>query len=82
MEDLSYLERNRHMVYLVTEDNWFIHLKDDDTIETVCQIDDATSFYAEYDAIELYLRCVKSCISCRIIKYDVKYKPVDELYVI
>ena len=80
MKDLAYLERDRVKFYLVTSDNMFIHLNGD-RIEKTSQIEDATSYYTEYDAVSLYLRCIKLCIKCRIIKYDIKYKPVDTVNV-
>lgn len=82
MKDLSSLERSRVKVYLVTDDNWFIHIKDNNDIEKVCQIDDATSFYAEYDAVNLHKRCAELGIDCRLVKYSIKYQPVDEFKVL
>ena len=82
MKDLSSLERSRVKVYLVTEDNWFIHIKGYIDIENVCQIDDATSFYAEYDAVNLYKRCTELGIECKLVKYNIKYQPVDEFSIV
>ena len=82
MKDLSSLERSRVKVYLVTDDNWFIHIKDNNDIEKVCQIDDATSFYDDYGAVSLYKRCTELGIECRLVKYNIKYPPVDEFSVV
>ena len=81
-KDLSSLERSRVKVYLVTEDNWFIHIKGNNDIEKVCQIDDATSFYDDYGAVSLYKRCAELGIKCKLVKYNIKYQPVDEFSVV
>ena len=61
------LKRERVKYYLVTEDNWFIRADANmENIEKVCQIDDASSYYAEYDAVKLYERCEQLGIVCRM----------------
>ena len=74
------LLRERNKLYLVTEDNWFIKANDNmEDVEKVCQIEDASSYYAEYDAVKLHERCEQLGIVCRIIKYNVVYKPTEEI---
>ena len=77
---MQVLLRERVKFYLVTEDNWFINATDNmKNIEKVCQIDDATSYYAEYDAIKLFKKCQQLGVVCKIIKYTVMYKPEQEI---
>lgn len=76
------LLRERVKLYLVTEDNWFIKANDNmEDIEKVCQIEDASSYYAEYDAVKLFEKCEKLGIASRIIKYTIVYKPEEEIKV-
>ena len=76
------LLRERVKLYLVTEDNWFIKADDNmEDIEKVCQIEDASSYYAEYDAVKLFEKCEQLGIACKIIKYIITYKPEQEIKV-
>lgn len=76
------LLRERFKLYLVTEDNWFIKASDNmEDIEKVCQIEDASSYYAEYDAVKLYEKCERLGIVCRIIEYKITYEPKREIKV-
>lgn len=76
------LLRERIKFYLVTEDNWFIKESNNmKNIEKVCQINDASSYYAEYDAIKLLEKCEQLEITCKIIKYTITYRPEQEIMV-
>ena len=44
MKDLSSLERGRVKIYLVTEDNWFIHIKDNNDIENGIVVDESGEY--------------------------------------
>lgn len=77
---MKYLSRERIKLYLVTEDNWFISASNNmETIEKVCQIEDASSYYAEYDAIKLLEKCEQLGITCRIIQYKISYEAEQEI---
>lgn len=77
MENLS---RKRIKIYLVTEDNWFIKCDNYlNNVEKVYQIEDASSFYSEYDAIKVYEKCKQLGIVCKIIRYKISYVAEQEI---
>lgn len=77
---MKYLSRERIKFYLVTEDNWFISVSNNmKTIKKVYQIEDASSYYAEYDAIKSLEKCEQLGITCRIIQYKISYEAEQEI---
>lgn len=76
------LSRERVKFFVVSEDNWFLKRCGTEEVEKVRQIEDADSFYSLYDAVNLYRKCVSLGVTCRVIKYSIKYKPLEEVEVV